>query len=57
VAKGGTVLFDALRPESAPLLEAAGLKPLRHLKRMTLPAVRDTLSGVQAYAGAGFEWG
>ncbi len=51
------VFYDALQPESAPLLRQHGLSPLRHLKRMTLPAAPGCLCGPSVQAGAGFEWG
>ncbi len=54
---GAPVLFDSLLPQSAPLLEAHGLRPLRHLKRMTRPAAPGSLYGPLVHAGAGFEWG
>ncbi len=38
-------------------LPAMGLKPLRHLKRMTLPLSHGCLSRPGIYCGIGFEWG
>lgn len=54
---GATVLCDAIDPAAAASLQRHGLAPLRHLKRMTLPACADTLCGPGIRSATGFEWG
>ncbi len=54
---GATVLCDAIDPAAAASLQRHGLTPLRHLKRMTLPASMDCLCGPGVRLAVGFEWG
>lgn len=54
---GQDVICDLLKCDGNECLIAHGLQPLRHLKRMTLPAQSKCLSGDGIWCGAGFEWG
>jgi len=55
--QGGEMICDALSGATGSVLRNRGLVPLRHLKRMTLPATADCLCGPELRCATGFEWG
>lgn len=55
--KGAPVICDALSAGSETVLDALGLKPLRHLRRMAWPGLGECFRHESLRLGAGFEWG
>ena len=54
---GGMVMCDVLNEKAGDVLLSHGLKPVRHLKRMTSPLKDGCLCGDGIWCGAGFELG
>lgn len=54
---GREMICDALSEATGSILRRHGLSPLRHLKRMTLPASVGCLCGPELRCATGFEWG
>lgn len=55
--QGREMICDVLSEATGSILRRRGLTPLRHLKRMTLPASPGCLCGPELRCATGFEWG
>jgi len=57
LCEGKPMVCDALSSKASAILTEFGLRPVRTLKRMTLPAQKGSLTGEGVWCGAGFELG
>lgn len=57
LCEGKSMICDALSSKAGEMLADFGLRPVRTLKRMTLPAGEHCLTGEGVWCGAGFELG